>query len=586
MRGKRHSVGTFCKYSDDFKEIPASDIKGCDILGAYNMTEQRLSPLARKVLTGTPREVAAACKQVAGKRSTEMELALACRYRGIEYVKALVENGGKFRRANPKKKSVKYWLALPDYNTAIERNVFGFKGYEVYADKIKMRDEKDGRIIAIYKKLSLNQRVEIALYLCKKSERVNFYPSELLYYSIMSNCKELTAALKGVGVSLSEQRIAMLTTNGQTNGQTNGWNEFCDMYHRLNTGEFLDVMRNIVKETGGKTLRFSRALWLKYYTRFNLTDPEILGFILDNFDQTRMNKKFMMMFAIEANNPELLAIFAKHGWLARPSVRDEMIEWASDSEKTECIAWLLDYKTRNFDLEAEREKAERTARRKLNAAPDSVTALRELFRWRKQEDGTLIITSYKGGSTEIEVPSKIGQSTVTVIGKYAFSFLSKRVGEWSDSLPRISAVRLPDSIRRIDEKAFAGCDLTKMDIPGNVAEIGEGAFHWCMKLTEVNLSSGIVRIGDEAFYKCVRLSEVVIPDSVTQIGYYAFSDCDALKTVVIPASVKEIEADWSTIFEGSENVTAVVEPGSYAEEYCKRYNIPFRHGTADALAKK
>lgn len=59
--------------------------------------------------------------------------------------------------------------------------------------------------------------------------------------------------------------------------------------------------------------------------------------------------------------------------------------------------------------------------RELNANPNSVAELKKVWGYEKREDGTMIITRYKGTNTEIDVPEKIGNSVVTAIGDWAFS---------------------------------------------------------------------------------------------------------------------------------------------------------------------
>src|SRR5574344_1640029 len=48
--------------------------------------------------------------------------------------------------------------------------------------------------------------------------------------------------------------------------------------------------------------------------------------------------------------------------------------------------------------------------------------------------------------------------------------------------------------------AFAGCkSLEKIDIPSNVAEIGQGAFDGCSSITSIILPSSITKIEDYLF---------------------------------------------------------------------------------------
>lgn len=236
----------------------------------------------------------------------------------------------------------------------------------------------------------------------------------------------------------------------------------------------------------------------------------------------------------------------------------------------------------------------------------TVTELKKLWSFKKQNDGTLIITNYKGDSTKITIPDRIGKSVVTAIGEHALSPTGSRKTK-PDVLRNITKITLPDTIKSIGKNAFRGCEnLTEINIPDSVEEIHDSAFFnckslksltlpdsvkkiessaftGCEKLVKINLPNGITEIASNIFSTCRSLETIEIPDSVKKIDLFAFKFCDNLKTVIIPPSVLTIEnrTDFTgkiwTIFHGSPNVTAIVEPNSYAEKYCKRNGIPYRY---------
>lgn len=106
---------------------------------------------------------------------------------------------------------------------------------------------------------------------------------------------------------------------------------------------------------------------------------------------------------------------------------------------------------------------------------------------------------------------------------------------------------IPDSVTKIGEDAFWGCDsLESIEIPDSVTEIGEGAFWGCRSLKSVEIPDSVVKIGEMAFEDCSNLQSVAIPDSVTEIEKAAFSCCWSLKSIEIPNSVVKIgeEAFW------------------------------------------
>ena len=70
-----------------------------------------------------------------------------------------------------------------------------------------------------------------------------------------------------------------------------------------------------------------------------------------------------------------------------------------------------------------------------------------------------------------------------------------------------------------------------------VAQMGEGAFYNCTKLTYVELAKGTTALAEEAFRRCSALKIVWLPDTLTAIGRRAFDGCSALEEVNMPQGV-------------------------------------------------
>lgn len=79
-----------------------------------------------------------------------------------------------------------------------------------------------------------------------------------------------------------------------------------------------------------------------------------------------------------------------------------------------------------------------------------------------------------------------------------------------------------------------------LEIPGDVASIGNGACYKLPELESVTICDGVKRVGDFVFMNCENLTKVEIPNSVEKIGESCFSHCDSLESITIPNSVKEI----------------------------------------------
>ena len=69
-------------------------------------------------------------------------------------------------------------------------------------------------------------------------------------------------------------------------------------------------------------------------------------------------------------------------------------------------------------------------------------------------------------------------------------------------------------------------------------------------LTDISIPQSVERIGDLGFCNCKRLTDLTIPGSVTEIGRDAFYMC--------------------------RDLTLTVPEGSYAEQYAKENEIPYK----------
>lgn len=589
--------------------------------------------LAEAVLTKSPAEADERYKRFGYVENSCRALGLACRFRGLEMVKTLVENGATFRYVRPEGQggyfTIYYWLSPLEMTKAL-RTAYFINSDPCFGNSVSIQDA-GGVSLRTLNVLPIEERAGIVKYLYENRERVGLDAGELLFYSIMSGSKKITDVLKQLGARFSEKRIAMLTESGRSFE----WMEFCQMMENLDDGVFIETIRDIVEGVGGKTLHFTESVYWSNYNpyrkQFRLFRPDIFKFILENFNQKKMNKTQTMKDAIEQNSVQCLKLCAENGWLKQPRKRDEMIQYATEKGMTECTAFLLDFKNRTADLVKEQASAEKKMLRELNADPNSVTELKKIWSFDNREDGSVIITRYKGKRTEIEVPAKIGKKAVTAVGEFAFSSDAPRLTVEQRNFRRtITKVKLPDSIQSIGKAAFQTCwKMSELNIPDSVVEIGDNAFCGCQKVTEfvvpeavekmgnglfagcvalrsvklpestteigdymfsncrdlqeIKLPAAVRRIGQWAFSRCGSLEEIVIPDGVEEIDKQAFMCCGRLKTVELPASVKSIKnykyrnQAPETIFQDSPNVTVIVEPKSYAEKYCKRYDIKYKY---------
>ena len=220
------------------------------------------------------------------------------------------------------------------------------------------------------------------------------------------------------------------------------------------------------------------------------------------------------------------------------------------------------------------------------------------------------------GLVSVSIPD-----SVTQIEDYAFCLCTS-----------LKDMSIPDSVTRIGKMAFTASDLQGVTIPASVEEIGNWAFGTCLSLTDIEVSpenesymvldhalvetktktlicypcgltdpeyeipEGITRIGTNAFSFCDNLEHIIIPEGVTEIGEHAFSDCRFLTDISIPQSVERIgdlgfcncKRLTDLTIPGSvteigrdafymcRDLTLTVPEGSYAEQYAKENEIPYK----------
>ena len=149
---------------------------------------------------------------------------------------------------------------------------------------------------------------------------------------------------------------------------------------------------------------------------------------------------------------------------------------------------------------------------RLLAEGDDVSGVRDVYA-NTYTTGLLFdgdtVTGYEGEATEITIPTRFGGVSVTTVGR----------------------------------GAFENTDITSLNIPVGITEIGERAFFGCDALGSLRLPKGITHIGDYAFYDCISIPEINIPDSVERIGFAAFGstlgsvELDSGDTAVFSANV-------------------------------------------------
>lgn len=537
--------------------------------------EQKIKPsekpdiLREAVMTKTPDEIEKVYKSLGTVDFTAYALGLACRFCGLETVKMLIKNGAKFDYDAAKIRrlwrcdpliydGVNYAAALLDYIGIAEL---------CYLDVPE-------RMYGI-QLIPVNERLEVIDYLCGTAEKTGFDKDELLFYSFFSCNRVITDHLKSKGAKIPEMWVKIITEGGWDDETKSKWYDYCYLTQKIRGDDFIPCITALVTELGGQKLHCTEWLWhLGLESRQK--NPGFYKFFFENYEFAKINKGKTMKQMIDCGSVDGLAAAAELGWLKTPKKRDEMIAYSAEKEKTECTAWLLEFKNRNFDLASERKKAEKKAERELLADPNSLTELKKIWNFEKRGDGTIIITGYKGNKTGITVPEKICGDTVTAIGEQAFSPDQKRLrAEQREFRKTITEIKLPDTITGIGEFAFSGCkSLTEFEIPPKLAEIPKGMFDRS-GLKNITIGGSVKKIGYGAFYWCFDLEKAVICEGANKLDNMVFIGCGKLQSIEMPRSLTEIAPgciEWKR-----RNTTIILHKDSCAEKFCVEHNVSFKY---------
>ena len=164
------------------------------------------------------------------------------------------------------------------------------------------------------------------------------------------------------------------------------------------------------------------------------------------------------------------------------------------------------------------------------------------------DGSTATITEFRGpvapkntGPYDIDIPEKLGNYTVTVLGEDSFSTDDFGSPLYDIHHTKIQSVTIPQCVTSIGKDAFAQCRaLQSLTIDDAAISIGDWAFDECLKLTTLSLGKKITTIGDYAFDDCRILNNVTIPQSVTSIGKQAFGRCYGMDSFTIEDAATSI----------------------------------------------
>lgn len=598
-----------------------------------NLTMKRPSELAKVevleevVQKGSLKDVIDVLETYKTFEMTARALGIAARFRGIEFVKVLLDHGASFLYQTDSPMRRKYGM--------VQETAAGYYSTEYYLMLVPEKLSAHGyspthgfsnmTILPELKPLNFEKRVEIAKFFMEnKTPGVSM--DEMLFWALTNGELSFADALIEMGVTLQDTAPSYYDSWGITyivtiteGKQSLYWNDYVSSIVGLKTKEVMPVLRRFhaLAEKAGKQLIISQTMFdgVKW-------NDESLAFVLKNADMAKVNKKKALEVAVSKNSIEALEMMAEAGWISNSTRRENLIAFARDNRYIDSLAWLMDYKNKHVDLVKEMEKQEKKMFRELSMNPESVTAMKKIWSYKKLDDDSVMITGYKGEETEIVVPSRIGKARVTAIGEEAFSAAPYGRALNKEVRQSITSIVIPESVKEIHSRAFRCCKkLQTVTLMNQSIKIAPSAFWECDLLRDqqgftivggvlvqyygqsasIQIPKEVTRIGESVFedreIKSVVLHEgieiiekrafagsyleiVHIPNSVTKIEAEAFCNCSKLRDVYIPGTVKHLGKGILGVYDGESiswkssrpsGIYVYTPSGSSAEEYMKKH---------------
>ena len=157
------------------------------------------------------------------------------------------------------------------------------------------------------------------------------------------------------------------------------------------------------------------------------------------------------------------------------------------------------------------------------------------------DEGMVRLVGYLGDSEVVVIPQIWKGKEITSIVSYVFGVNSK-----------VKAIRLSDSIEKLEDGAFSANDNVEIVVCG----------------------SGLKTIEESAFQNCTKLNTIVLNEGLESIDGLAFSGCKSLTEIEIPSSVTAIQA--MAFFGQPKDFLIIGEAGSAAEQYAADEGFQFR----------
>ena len=178
----------------------------------------------------------------------------------------------------------------------------------------------------------------------------------------------------------------------------------------------------------------------------------------------------VLQTVFEDDSVAALTFYEENGKITAGNFEKDYLDPAVQAKAVNCSAYLLSWKNDNLpenDLEREFERA-------FRRDPFCAEDMKKLWDYDVLQDGSIMLTAYKGNDNNVYIPERIGRKTVTKLGRNLF-------GSCAD---RVNRVYIPYGVTTVFSRCFASCrNLWEIHFPASVKRIDAGAFLGCEIVT-------------------------------------------------------------------------------------------------------
>ena len=184
------------------------------------------------------------------------------------------------------------------------------------------------------------------------------------------------------------------------------------------------------------------------------------------------------------------------------------------------------------------------------------------------------------GTDVTEIPNETFKD-FTALEEAVLPETLKKIGERAFCRSSLKSIVIPNSVTEIGQEVFSAgetnpnCKLESVVIGSGLKEITKYSFYYQENLKSVTFAeeSILESIGDHAFYDCKSLEQIKLPETLNHIWNYAFRCC-GLTEITIPDNLTRLE---EYCFSGCEKVTKITISKDSKLEFIGNFAFNFNY---------